>query len=166
MSFPALPNIDGGVGRFGTALNEAQLDEEPYRYSALADVLPEGMCVGVCTLPIAPLVFDDCNGVCDRHCEKRCFSTPRLQSRLPACALFAAAMQRPEIAWAFGDVGGFPQSRRSLRSRRRGGRECASDFSRMATRRTHGAELSEYSGSGTRSGRYAGCCSCAGARVR
>ncbi len=104
MSFPILPNIDGGVGRFGAALNDAQLDEEPYRCSALADVLPEGTCVGVFTLPIAPLVFDDCNGVRDRHCEKRCFFTPRLQSHFPACALFAAAMQRPEIARAFGDV--------------------------------------------------------------
>ncbi len=106
MSFPTLPTFDEVVRHFGKALNEARRGEEPYRHWVLADVLPESMCVGVLTLPIAPPVIDDCHGVRDRHNDKRCFFTPRLQSRFPACALLAEAMQRPELWREFGDVCG------------------------------------------------------------
>lgn len=104
MSFPSLPSVDEVARHFGRALREAQCNEVPYRRWALTNVLPESMCVGILTLPIAPPVIDDCHGVRDKHNDKRCFFAPRLQARFPACAVLAEAMQRPETARLFQDV--------------------------------------------------------------
>jgi hypothetical protein len=106
MSYLAPPSVDEVARHFAKALGEARRDDKPYRHWLLADVLPERMCVGVLTLPIAPPVIDDCHGVRDRHNDKRCFFTPRLQSRFPACAMLAEAMQRPALARLFQDVCG------------------------------------------------------------
>jgi len=104
MDFPELPAVDEVARHFGEALGAARRDDEPYRHWLLADVLPYDMCVGVLTLPIAPPLIDDCHGVRDRHNDKRCFFTPRLRSRFPACAALAEAMQRPALARLFRDV--------------------------------------------------------------
>lgn len=104
MSFPALPSVEEVARHFGHALREAERNDVPYRRWALTNVLPESMCVGILTLPIAPPSIDDCGGVRDRHNDKRCFFTPQLQSQFPACAVFAEAMQRPELARLFQDV--------------------------------------------------------------
>ena len=104
MNFPNLPGVDEVALHVGGALGAARRDDEPFRHWLLADVLPYEMCVGVLTLPIAPPVIDDCRGVRDRHNDKRCFFNPRLQSRFPACALLAEAMQRPALARRFQDV--------------------------------------------------------------
>ncbi|HLW91813.1 MAG TPA: 2OG-Fe(II) oxygenase [Roseiarcus sp.] len=106
MSFPTLPSLDEVVGHFDGALGAARLKEQPYRHWLLADAFPESMCVGVLVLPIAPAVIDDCGGVRDRHNDKRSFFTPSLQSKFPACALLAEAMQQPAIARRFKDVCG------------------------------------------------------------
>ena len=115
MSFPALPSVDEVARHFGRSLKEARCNDTPYRRWALTDVLPESMCVGILTLPIAPPFIDDCHGVRDRHNDKRCFFTPRLQSRFPACAVLAEAMQRPELARLFQDVCGIAVERGYLR---------------------------------------------------
>ncbi len=104
--FPPLPSTGEVVRHFARALRQAHRKDEPYRRWVLSDVLPESMCVGVLTLPIAPPVIDNCHGVRDRHNDKRCFFTPRLRSRFPACAVLAEAMQRPEIARLFEQVCG------------------------------------------------------------
>jgi hypothetical protein len=104
MSFPAVPAVDEVAAHVGRALREARRDDAPYRHWVLNDVLPERMCVGILTLPIAPPPVDDCGGVRDRHNDQRCFFTPRLQSRFPACAVLAEAMQRPALARLFEDT--------------------------------------------------------------
>jgi hypothetical protein len=106
VSFPTLPLVDEVARHFAGALRAARRDDRPYRHWLLADVLPEGMCVGVLTLPIAPPVIDDCHGVRDRHNDKRCFFTPLLQSRFTACAVLAEAMQRPAVARLFEEICG------------------------------------------------------------
>ena len=106
MSFPTLPTVDEVARHFGNALREARRDDKPYRHWLLDNVLPESMCVGILTLPIAPPIIDDCHGVRDRHNDKRCFFTPTLRSRFPACAVLADAMQRPELARLFQDTCG------------------------------------------------------------
>lgn len=106
MEYPALPAVEDVARHFGRSLREARCNDNPYRRWALADVLPQSMCVGILTLPIAPPAIDDCHGVRDRHNDKRCFFTPRLQSRFPACAVLAEAMQRPAVARLFQDVCG------------------------------------------------------------
>jgi hypothetical protein len=106
MSFPTLPPLAEIARHFGNALREAHRDEWPYRHWLLADVLPENVCVGILTLPVAPPIIDDCHGVRDRHNDKRCFFTPELQSRFPVCAALAEAMQRPELARLFAETCG------------------------------------------------------------
>jgi hypothetical protein len=102
--WPRLPSTDEVARHFGRALERARRAETPYRHWTLSDVLPEAMCIGILTLPIAPPLIDDCHGVRDRHNDKRCFFTPRLQARFPACAVLAEAMQRPALARLFRDV--------------------------------------------------------------
>ena len=106
MTFPPLPTVDEVARHFAGALTAARRDDDPYRHWQLTDVLPESMAVGVLTLPIAPPVIDDCGGVRDRRNQDRCFFTPRLRSRFPACELLAEAMQRPELARLFETVCG------------------------------------------------------------
>ena len=98
MTFPTLPSVDAVAAHFGRALVQSRRDDVPYRHWSLRDVLPEPMAVGVLTLPIAPPIIDDCGGVRDRHNNSRCFFTPRLRSRFPACEVLAEALQRPSIA--------------------------------------------------------------------
>ncbi len=101
MSFPSLPAVDVVARHFNAALRAARRDDQPYRHWQLENVLPESMCVGILTLPIAPPMIDDCHGVRDKHNDKRCFFTPALQERFAACAVLAEAMQRPEVAELF-----------------------------------------------------------------
>lgn len=104
MEFPKLPGVDEVARHVEQALRRAQRKETPFRHWLLSDVLPESMCVGVLTLPIAPPVAADCGGVRDRHNDRRCFFTPHLQSQFPACAVLAEAMQRPSLARLFRDT--------------------------------------------------------------
>jgi hypothetical protein len=106
MSFPTLPGVDEVARHFGNALREARRDDRPYRHWLLDNVLPESMCIGILTLPIAPPIIDDCGGVRDLHNDKRCFFTPALRSDFPACEVLAEAMQRPELARLFQDTCG------------------------------------------------------------
>jgi len=106
MGLPALPAAEEVARHFTAALRKAHRDDWPYRHWLLDDVLPESMCVGILLLPIAPPIIDDCHGVRDRHNDKRCFFTPALRSRFPACAVLADAMQRPEVARLFADTCG------------------------------------------------------------
>ena len=106
MGPPELPSVDDVVRHMERALREARRDEYPYRHWLLADVLPESLCVGILTLPIAPPPVEDCGGVRDRYNDRRCFFTPHLQSCFPACAILAEAMQHPSLARLFRDVCG------------------------------------------------------------
>src|SRR6516162_5144303 len=98
MTFPQVFSADEVARHFCRTLQEARRDDYPYRHWLFENVLPESLCVGILVLPIAPPVIDDCHGVRDRYNDKRCFFTPLLQSRFEACAVFAAAMQRPDVA--------------------------------------------------------------------
>lgn len=107
MSLPVLPDVAQVARHFRRALLDSQCNEWPYRYWRLVEVLPEAVCLGIISLPIAPLVIDDCHGVRDTDNSKRTFFTPDLQSRFPVCALLAKALQRPEVARLAGETCGF-----------------------------------------------------------
>lgn len=104
--FPPIPDAAAIARHFGDALARAQCDDKPYRHWNLAAVLPESLAVGVLLLPIAPPAIGDNHGVRDLDNGKRTFFTPRLRERFPACARFAEAMQRPEIARRFVQICG------------------------------------------------------------
>ena len=100
MIYPPLPSEDDVAAHFIGALRQSRREETPYRHWKLTDVLPEKVCTGVLTLPIAPPFIDECGGVRDLNDNnrKRCFFTPTLRAQFPSCEIFAGAMQRPDVA--------------------------------------------------------------------
>lgn len=98
MNYPPLPGAASVASHFCNALAAADRVEEPYRHWKLADVLPEMMCTGVLTLPIAPPVLGETDGTRDSYNDRRAFVTPKLRQQFPACAALAEALQRPEVA--------------------------------------------------------------------
>jgi hypothetical protein len=105
-NFPPIPDAATIAEHFGNALRRAQRDDKPYRHWNLNAVLPESVAIGVLLLPIAPPIIGDNHGVRDRDNGKRTFFTPQLRDRFPACARFAEAMQRPDIAHLFAEACG------------------------------------------------------------
>ena len=98
MTYPLLPEHAEVAGHFNRALREARREERPYRHWKLSDVLPEKMCTGILTLPIAPPVVRDTKGQRATFNDQRTFFTPSLRERFPACVVLSDALQRPEIA--------------------------------------------------------------------
>lgn len=115
MNVPALPDAAKVARHFRRALLDSHRDETPYLHWNLQDVLPESVCLGIISLPIMPLLIDDCGGVRDRDNGKRSFFTPELQSRFPVCALLAEALQRPDVARLAGETCGFQAEGSHLR---------------------------------------------------
>ncbi len=103
MSFPPLPEVSDVASHFSQSLSNAQCDDAPYRHWLMNNVLPESLAAAVLMLPIAPPFIDECGGVRDlnNNNSKRSFFTPRLRERFPTCAVFAEAMQRPQVAQQF-----------------------------------------------------------------
>jgi hypothetical protein len=107
MSIFDLPDEDAVARHFRRALLDSSRHETPYRRWNLVDTLPESVGMGLISLPIMPLLIDDCHGVRDIDNDKRSFFTPELQARFPVCALLAKTMQRPEVADLVGKTCGF-----------------------------------------------------------
>jgi hypothetical protein len=92
------PGVDKIARHFRRALIDCVRADAPYRHWKLVDVLPEDLCVGLISLPIAPLIINDCKGVRDVDNSLRTFVTPWLRARHEALDRFAEAMQRPDVA--------------------------------------------------------------------
>ncbi len=107
MSLIVMPGPEQIARHFRRALLDCTRDEIPYTHWNLLEVLPEALCQGIISLPIAPLLIDDCRGVRDVDNSLRTFFTPRLQADFPACAALATALQRPEVAKLAGETCGF-----------------------------------------------------------
>ena len=101
MTYPPLPEAAAVARHFCTALGNAQRAEDPYLHWKLSDILPEQMCTGILTLPIAPPVLGKTDGTRDTYNDTRAFFTPERRSQFPACAVLADALQRPEVARQF-----------------------------------------------------------------
>jgi len=104
--FPRVPDSGAIAQHFARVLRGAERRDLPYRHWVLRGVLPEELAVGVLLLPIAPPLIGDNGGVRDLDNSKRTFFTPALRAQFPACANFADAMQRPDIARLFEQVCG------------------------------------------------------------
>lgn len=107
MSLFDIPDSAKIARHFRRALLDCRRDETPYLHWNLTDVLPEALAFNIITLPIAPLLIDDCGGVRDLDNSKRTFFTPPLRARFPLCQAFAQALQRPEVARLLGQTCGF-----------------------------------------------------------
>ena len=98
MTYPPLPDATAVARHFCAALQNAQCAEEPYLHWKLSNILPEQMCTGILTLPIAPPRLGKTDGTRDTYNKNRAFFTPQMRDQFPACAVLASALQRPEVA--------------------------------------------------------------------
>ena len=98
MSYPPLPQVTEIAHHFSLAVRQSRRDDSPYRHWGLKDVLPESLCTGILTLPIAPPMLGKTDGTRDTYNRQRTFITPLLRSKFPTCAALADAMQRPDVA--------------------------------------------------------------------
>jgi len=102
MAYPPLPAVSEVAAHFSGALSAAERLEQPYRRWRLGNVLPESMCTGILTLPIAPPVLTiDTKGQRATFNSQRTFFTPTMRELYPAIAVLSEAMQRPEVARQF-----------------------------------------------------------------
>lgn len=115
MDFLVPPTSTEIASHFSNALHKSRRDDTPYQHWLLTDVLPERLVVGILTLPIAPPKTPDPNGVRDTDNSIRTFFTPTLQSCFPACALFAEALQRSDVARFLGKTLGIETAGSYLR---------------------------------------------------
>lgn len=93
-----MPSVAEIAEHFSRAVRSAQRGEWPYRHWKLAAVLPEKLCTGILTLPIAPPQLGRTDGTRDTYNKQRCFITPQLRSKFPTCAVLSEALQRTEVA--------------------------------------------------------------------
>ena len=98
MTYPHLPEVSAISRHFCAALRHARCAKDPYVHWKLSNILPEEMCTGILTLPIAPPIIGKTDGTRDTYNKTRTFITPLLRDQFPACAVLADALQRPEVA--------------------------------------------------------------------
>ncbi|MGE0697466.1 MAG: 2OG-Fe(II) oxygenase [Hyphomicrobiaceae bacterium] len=106
MTYPRLPAPEAVAAHFLRSLRQSRREDKPYLHWKMRDVLPEDMCTGLLTLPIAPPVIADRDGTRDTYNDSRAFFTPQLRSDFPACAVLCEALQRPDVAVALGETFG------------------------------------------------------------
>ncbi len=115
MSFFDLPDVTAVARHFRRAMLDATRHDLPYRRWSMVEVLPEPVITNIISLPIMPLLINDCHGVRDIDNSLRTFFTPWLRERFPVCELLAQAMQRPEVAHLVGKTCGFDATGSYLR---------------------------------------------------
>jgi hypothetical protein len=98
MTYPHVPPAGMIAEQFCQALVQAQRDEWPYRHWKLTGVLPESVCTGILTLPIAPPDLGRTDGTRGTYNNRRTFFTPALRAKYPTCEMLAEALQRPNVA--------------------------------------------------------------------
>jgi hypothetical protein len=102
MTYLVLPSAADVAGRFTEALGAAQRVDEPFRRWTLADVLPEAVCLGVLTLPIAPPILNfDTRGERGTYNTRRTFFTPGLRKLFPVVEVLSAALQDAGVVRQF-----------------------------------------------------------------
>lgn len=98
MTYPEIPDANAVAAHFSDAVHHARRDERPYRHWKLSDVLPDALCTGILTLPIAPAMLGRTDGTRDTYNAQRCFITPDGRRRFPSFAVLADALQCPDVA--------------------------------------------------------------------
>ncbi|MCB1549860.1 MAG: 2OG-Fe(II) oxygenase [Hyphomicrobiaceae bacterium] len=104
MTYPRLPTSQAVAAQFLRSLSQSRREETPYRHWKMRDVLPEDMCTGILTLPIAPPIIADRDGTRDTYNDSRAFFSPALRCDFPACAVLCEALQRPDVAVALAET--------------------------------------------------------------
>ncbi len=98
MTYPPVPDAAKIARHFSDAVHRARRDDQPYRHWKLTEVLPEALCTAILTLPIAPPQLGKTDGTRNTYNQQRCFITPLLRAKFPACAMLSDALQRSDVA--------------------------------------------------------------------
>ncbi|MBZ0324768.1 MAG: 2OG-Fe(II) oxygenase, partial [Alphaproteobacteria bacterium] len=98
MTYPPLPAAAEVAGHFLRALRDARREEAPFRHWKMLNVLPEAMCTGILTLPVAPPVLGRTDGTRDTYNATRAFFTPAMRADFPTCQVLCDALQSAEVA--------------------------------------------------------------------
>lgn len=98
MTYPPLVAAPEIAAHFTRAVRQSRRNERPYLHWGLREVLPEAVCTGILTLPIAPAMLGKTDGTRNTYNDRRTFITPTLRSKFPACERLAQALQRPDVA--------------------------------------------------------------------
>ena len=115
MSYPPVPAPEAIAAHFSRSVREAVRDDRPYRHWTMADVLPEALATAILVLPIAPPVLGRTDGTRNTYNDQRCFITPALRAKFPACAAIADALQRPDVARLMAETCAIPAEGSFLR---------------------------------------------------
>jgi hypothetical protein len=98
MSYPHVPPVADIAQHFRHALSRARRQEWPYAHWQLSAVLPEDVCTGILTLPIAPPLLGKTDGTRGTYNDQRSFLNPALRAKDPSCDALAEALQEPATA--------------------------------------------------------------------
>ena len=98
MNYPHVPPVAEIAGHFRNSLTQATRNESPYTHWKLREVLPESVCTGILTLPIAPPLLGHTDGTRGTYNDQRTFLNPALRAKYPTCEALAAALQEPATA--------------------------------------------------------------------
>jgi hypothetical protein len=98
LTYPPLPEAKEVTDHFVKALRQAHREETPYRHWKMRDVLPEALCTGILTLPVAPPNIGDTDGTRNTYNDTRAFFTPAMREDFPTCRVLCDALQSPEVA--------------------------------------------------------------------
>jgi hypothetical protein len=98
MIYPWIPDAAEVAQHFCHSVRRARRAEWPYRHWKLTDVLPETLCTGILTLPIAPPQLGRTDGTRNTYNKQRSFITPLQREKFPTCQVLSDALQRPEVA--------------------------------------------------------------------
>jgi len=108
MTYPPIPDAVEVARHFCQSVRRARCDDRPYRHWKLVDVLPEALCTGILTLPIAPPHLGRTDGTRNTYNTQRSFITPLLRRKFPTCAVLSDALQRPEVARLMAEICDIP----------------------------------------------------------
>jgi len=98
LTYPPLPEATAVTDHFVKALRAAHREETPYRHWKMSKVLPEPICTGILTLPIAPPNLGKTDGTRDTYNDTRAFFTPQMRKDFPTCRVLCDALQSPAVA--------------------------------------------------------------------
>ncbi len=115
MQYPPHVAVDDIARQFSRAVRAAGRAEQPYRHWKLEEVFPLDLCTGILTLPIAPVYLGKTDGTRGSYNAARCFITPALRARFPACQALAEALSRPAVARLLGETCAIPAAGSFLR---------------------------------------------------
>jgi hypothetical protein len=98
MTYPHVPPASVIAEHFCQSVISAQRDDWPYRHWKMTDILPESVCTGILTLPIAPADLGRTDGTRGSYNDRRTFLTPALRAKFPTCDALSEALQTPKVA--------------------------------------------------------------------